>query len=90
MLIIRQLNIFTVLKPSQSHIELEKDQQSPTGLAFNEEGRLFSAANGADERGSRLRNLGSQIGHFQSYHSSIQTPNCLHFLPWFHILDLLK
>jgi glucose/arabinose dehydrogenase len=24
-----------------------------TGLAFNEEGRLFSAANGADERGSR-------------------------------------
>jgi glucose/arabinose dehydrogenase len=27
--------------------------RNPTGLAFNEEGRLFVAANGADERGSR-------------------------------------
>ena len=27
--------------------------RDPVGLAFNEEGRLFSAANGADERGSR-------------------------------------
>ncbi len=27
--------------------------RNPTGLAFNEEGRLFTAVNGADERGSR-------------------------------------
>ena len=49
-------NVMAVLSANLDGTDLKLEGwgfRNPTGLAFNEEGRLFTAVNGADERGSR-------------------------------------